>query len=172
MDKKKLVIKIILIICIIALITGIILIALKNRENKPTNVVSKPLNENVKLEEVFKKIEQLEGMEIIEDTSNYIQEAEEIDFREYDVLEKGAIVNTTDEEINEVWMIKLGSIEQQEDVCRILGTRVQKLKNAFEDDEKQSEILSKAVIKQEDGVVIMVISANAKQIEEAIANEM
>ena len=168
MDKKKLVIKIFLIIFIIALIIGVILI-LTNKKDDPTNVISKPLNEDIKLENVLDKIEQIKE---IEDTSDYIKESEEIDFKKYNVLEKGAIVNTTDEEINEVWLIKLGSLQQQEEVCRILGTRVQKLKNAFENNKEQMTILNNAVIKQEDGIIIMILSSDAKQIEETIANEM
>lgn len=168
MDKKKLLIKIFLIIFIIALIIGVILI-LTNKKDKPTNVISKPLNENIKLENVFDKIERIEE---IEDTNDYIKEAEEIDFKEYNVLEKGAIVNTTEELVDEIWLIKLGSLQQQEEVCRILGTRVQKLKNAFENNKEQMNILNNAVIKQEDGIIIMILSSDAKQIEETIANEM
>ena len=170
MDKKKLIIKIILTICIVVILIGIIIILTKNK--KPIKVESKPINEKIKIEEIFEKIEQSEEIEILEENNDYIKEAEEIDFKKYNVLEKGAIVNTTEEKINETWVIKLGSLEQQEEVCRILGTRVQKLKNEFKDNKDQTDILNKAIIKQEDGVVIMIIAPNAEKIEEIIAKSM
>lgn len=69
-------------------------------------------------------------------------------------------------------MIKLESYNQQEDVCRILGQRIQKLKSAFENNEAQLKILNETIIKQEEGIVIMIISPDAKEVEEKIAKAM
>ena len=170
MDKKKIISISILAIGIISII--VVAIIMLNKGKTPI-VVSKPLNETTSLEEVFKKIKEIEEIKVDNEEVTTNEKAEdEIDFKEYSVLEKKAIVYTTDESVNEVWMIKLGSYDQQEDVCRILGNRVKKLKNAFNDNAEQEAVIKEAVIKQEDGIVIMIISPYVKIIEETIAKEM
>lgn len=182
MDKKKIIQKSLLGFCIVLVVIILVIIATKT-DNDTVKIESKPINTRVNLETVFKAIEQIEGFEnyeemmsgeIVEDISGEAKWAdeEEIDFGAYGVLEKKAKVNTTEEFVNEVWMIKLGKYEQQEAVCRLLGTRLQKLKAAFAEDEQQSKILQSAVIKQEDGIVIMIISPNVEELEETIAKEM
>ena len=170
MEKRKIAQISIIIIGIIIIAAVSIILITSNKEKTPI-VVSKPINETVNLEKVFDKIETLEGMdvEIVEENR---KDETEIDFKEYDVLEKKAIIYTTDEAVNEVWMVKLGDYNQQEDVCRIFGNRVQKLKSAFEGNDEQISILQNAVIKQENGIVVMILSPYAKTIEETIANEM
>lgn len=170
MDKKKIISISILAIGIISII--VVAIIMLNKGKIPI-VVSKPLNETTSLEEVFKKIKEIEEIKVDDEEVTTNEKAEdEIDFKEYSVLEKKAMVYTTDESVNEVWMIKLGSYDQQEDVCRILGNRVQKLKNAFNGNAQQKAVIKEAVIKQEDGIVIMIISPYVKIIEETIAKEM
>ena len=155
--------------------------------NPNEKVDNTPINKTVDLSSVFEEIEKIEGMEkeIVEGVSGEepienpeepnkkeIKDEENIDFGNYNVLEKKAIVKTTDEYVNEVWMIKLGNINQQEHVARLLGNRVQKLRNAFAEDAMQTAIINKAIIKQENGIVIMIISPNEKEIEKAIAEAM
>lgn len=164
MDKKKL-----FSICILAIgIVSVIVVAvIMLNKNTPAPIIkSKPLNEKVNLERVFQAIREENQSE------EQVKGADELEFNQYEALEKKAIIYTNDESVDEVWMIKLGSYEQQEDVCRILGTRVQKLKNAFENDVTQMKIVNSAIIKQEDGIVIMIISPDAKEIEEKIAQAM
>lgn len=168
MNKKK----IILISALVILIIVVIIVISILNPSSNTIVMSKPINEKLSLENVFEKLNQLEDFEFEYEENLKENPEKEIDFKEYDVLEKKAIVQTNDEVVNETWMIKLGSYEQQEEVCRILGNRIQKLKNAFSDNPAQLAIIEKAIIKQEDGVVIMIISKDAKTIEEAIAKEM
>lgn len=164
MDKKKL-----FSICILAIgiISVIVVAVIMLNKNTPTPIIkSKPLNERVNLEQVFQAISEENQSE------EQVKSADELEFDQYEALEKKAIINTNDESVDEVWMIKLGSYEQQEDVCRILGTRVQKLKSAFENNVAQMKIVNSAIIKQEDGIVIMIISPDAKEIEEKIAQAM
>lgn len=164
MDKKKL-----FSICILAIgiISVIVVAVIMLNKNTPTPIIkSKPLNARVNLEQVFQAISEENQSE------EQAKGADELEFNQYEVLEKKAIINTNDESVDEVWMIKLGSYEQQEDVCRILGTRVQKLKGAFENNIAQMKIVNSAIIKQEDGIVIMIISPDAKEIEEKIAQAM
>lgn len=190
MDKKNVIVRCLLIFCVALIVATVVFLCLKNKDGE-IRVSSKPLNETVNLEEVFEKIKLIDGMmprdemysgeefEGNPDMENRVDgnqktwaDEEEIDFGKYTVLEKKAIVNTTDDSINEVWMIKLGSYKQQEDVCRIFGTRVNKLKAGFKDNAVQSRVLDEAVIKQEDGIVIMIISPEVRTIEETIAKEM
>ncbi len=166
MNKKKI---ISIGVLVIGIVSVIIVVSLILNKKGPSIIVSKPLNEKVNLEEVLKSIEKVDSDVANEDIAKGV---EEIDFNEYNALEKKALVYTTDENVNEIWMIKLGNYNQQEDVCRILGQRVQKLKSAFENNEAQLKILNEAIIKQEEGIVIMIISPDAKEVEEKIAKSM
>ena len=166
MNKKKIISIGVLVIGIVSII---IVVSLILSRKGPSIIVRKPLNEKVNLEEVLKSVEEVDSDIENEDIAKGV---DEIDFNEYNVLEKKALVYTTDENVNEIWMIKLESYNQQEDVCRILGQRVQKLKSAFENNEAELKILNEAIIKQEEGIVIMIISPDAKEVEEKIAKEM
>ena len=166
MNKKKI---ISIGVLVIGIVSVIIVVSLILNKKGPSIIASKPLNEKVNLEEVLKNVEETDSDVENEDIAKGV---DEIDFNEYNVLEKKALVYTTDENVNEIWMIKLGNYNQQEDVCRILGQRVQKLKSAFENKEAQLKILNEAIIKQEEGIVIMIISPDAKEIEEKIAKAM
>lgn len=166
MNKKKI---ISIGVLVIGIVSVIIVVSLILNKKGPSIIVRKPLNEKVNLEEVLKNVEETDSDVENEDIAKGV---DEIDFNEYNVLEKKALVYTTDENVNEIWMIKLGSYNQQEDVCRMLGQRVQKLKSAFENNEAQLKILNEAIIKQEEGIVIMIISPDAKEIEEKIAKAM
>ncbi len=97
---------------------------------------------------------------------------EEIDLGKYNILEKKAIVKTDDNYINEVWMIKLGDYSQQEEVSRLLGNRIRKLKEGFRENTTQMQIIEQAVIKQEDGIIIMVISPKIDEVVKIIEKEM
>ena len=166
MNKKKIISIGVLVIGIVSII---IVVSLILSRKGPSIIVRKPLNEKVNLEEVLKSVEEVDSDIENEDIAKGV---DEIDFNEYNVLEKKALVYTTDENVNEIWMIKLESYNQQEDVCRILGQRVQKLKSAFENNEAELKILNEAIIKQEEGIVIMIISPDAKEVEEKIAKAM
>ena len=189
--KHEEIIKKVLIGCIAIglIVIAVMLVGNNSRINNNCEVPIEditPVNNQVNLDKIFEEVEKIQGMENQNesgdiptnsednesDTSNKVKPEEEIDFGRYKGLEMKAIVNTTDTTINEVWMIKLGNINQQEDVCRILGRRIQKLKNAFREDEAQTRILNEAVIKQEDGIVIMVIAQNKNEIEKTIGNLM
>lgn len=139
-----------------------------NRADRESNVDQKESGEINRRPENADEKDKLNSQEKVKQSNP----EDEIDFGKYKALEKKAIVNTTDDNVNEVWMIKLGDSNQQEDVCRILGRRIQKLKNAFRDDELQTRILNDAVIKQEDGIVIMIVSSNKNEIEKTIGNLM
>ncbi len=165
MNKKKI---ISIGVLVIGIVSVIIVVSLILNPKEPSIIVRKPLNEKVNLEEVLKSLE----IDSYIENEDIAKGVDEIDFSEYNVLEKKALVYTTDENVNEIWMIKLGSYNQQEDVCRILGQRVQKLKSAFENNEAQLKILNEAIIKQEEGIVIMIISPDAKEVEEKIAKAM
>lgn len=195
--EKKNVLKVIL-IAFVALVIVVVLVCLLRRNTiyTPDKINSKPINDKVNLELVFDELEKISGLETYESTQapenidnpeasgevqieapetndrQQIPPEEAIDFRAYKVLEKKAIVNTTDEYVNEVWMIKLGDYHQQEDIARLLGTRIDKLRNAFQGNETQLNIINQAKIKQEGAIVIMIISPEARIIEETIANAM
>ena len=187
MDMKKRVILAVLLVGIVAIACMMIFgrgnenVVIPNPNEKVDNT---PINKTVELTSVFEEIEKISGMEKEQIESGEmapenedpnkkeIKDEENIDFGNYDVLEKKAIVKTTDDYVNEVWMIKLGNINQQEHVARLLGNRVQKLRNAFAEDAMQTAIINNAIIKQENGIMIMIISPNEKEIEKTIAEAM
>lgn len=166
MDKKKIfsIVGLSLVLVIVIVILIVIL-----GKTPQSIIVTKPLNENVVLENVFESINELEDSGFSGEAVDFL---DEIDFKEYTSLEKMAYGTTNDVYINEVWLVKLGAYEQQEEVCRIFGNRIQKLKNAFKDDLEQMSIINNAIVKQEDGIVIVIISKDAEEIEETISKEM
>lgn len=187
MDKKK-ILKIGIIALGIILLIALCVWLISKKDNNEEVIKAEPLNQKVNLEQVFAEIEKIEGMEVYEDIeepeeNEMIENTEnsskieiipedEIDFGKYNVLERKAIVHTTDNEVNEVWMVKLSDYSQQEDIMRIFGNRIQKLRKGFEESGDKLGIVNNAVIKQEDGIVIMIASTNADEIEKTIASEM
>lgn len=131
-------------------------------------VRAKAINQNVDLDEVFAEIAGVEEIEFSDENAY----EDEIDFGKYNVLERKAIVNTVDNNVDEVWMVKLSDYNQQEDIMRIFGNRIQKLRNGFEASGDQVSVLDNAVIKQEDGIVIMIASPDVYEIEKTIASVM
>ena len=105
-------------------------------------------------------------------SSTAITNGDEIDFGEFNNLERKSIVGTTDKMVHEVWLIKLTNIQQQESVARILANRVLKLKQAFQGQPEQLAIIQDAVIKQEDGIMVMIIAEDHNAIEKIVAEEM
>lgn len=167
MDKKK-IFKIGIVALGIILIIAFCVVLFTKKDGGEEFVKAKPINEKVNLEQVFAEIEKIEGFEVYDD--NF--ESDEIDFGKYSTLDRKAIVFTTDNEVNEVWMVKLSDFNQQEDVMRIFGNRIQKLRNGFEDSKEQLSVLNEAVVKQEDGIVIMIASTDVYEIEKTIASQM
>lgn len=182
MEKKKILQGIVGIIVIVTIV--VVLIFLLRGKEIPEKVIEKPLNEDVNISQIFEKLSEMEGLkEDFGDVSNpenneqFSGENKQLDetildFGKYNGLEKKAIIKTTDESVNEVWLVKLGSYDQQEEVCRILGNRLQKLRNGFEENESQKEILKRAIIKQEGAVVIMIASPDVLEIEKNISELM
>lgn len=167
MEKKKILKLGILILAMILIATlGIFL----NREKDVQEVVVEPLNTKVNLNQVFEEIVQLEEAQLWENEE--IIDENEIDFGKYNLLERKAIVNTTDDCVSEVWMVKLGDYDQQEDIMRIFGNRIQKLRSAFEENGEVLNVINNAIIKQEDGIVIMIVSEKLDVIEKSIAESM
>ena len=187
MDKKK-ILKIGIIALGIILVIGLCVALITKDDNGEEIIKAEPINQKVNLEQVFAEIELVEGMKVYDDieetqesemventessSKTEIIPEEEIDFGKYNVLERKAIVHTTDNEVNEVWMVKLSDYNQQEDIMRIFGNRIQKLRKGFEESGDKLSIVNNAVIKQEDGIVIMIASTNADEIEKTIASEM
>jgi len=183
MEKKKILQGIVGIIVIVTIV--VVLRFLLRGKEIPEKVIEKPLNEDVNISQIFEKLSEMEGLkedfgDVSNPENNELFSGEEnkqldesiLDFGKYNGLEKKAIIKTTDESVNEVWLVKLGSYEQQEEVCRILGNRLQKLRNGFEENESQKEILKRAIIKQEGAVVIMIASPEVLEIEKTISDLM
>ncbi len=196
-EKKNILIILAVLLVVIIAIVAIVLLT-KKTGNTLKPVSSKPINMQVQLNTVFAELstfdefntnisnptvdgegensgENDDGIPPEELPENQVPEPlneSEIDFGIYAPLDKKAIINTNDSTVSEVWMIKLSNMNQQEAICRILGTRLQKLRNSFKDDARNTAILNSAVIKQEDAIVIMIISENVREIEETISNAM
>ena len=175
----------ILIIAVMILGVALCLWLIGSRDVSETFVSAKAINQKVNLDDVFAEIDKIyfgDNESINQDAEvGEIQNEEiipidapedEIDFGKYESLERRAIVNTNNNKIDEVWMIKLSELEQQEDIFRIFGNRIQKLKNGSEENEERAIVLSNAVIKQEDGIVIMIASDKVIELEKTIAREM
>lgn len=192
MDKRR-VIQCLLILIIAVVLAVVIVTLYRSNHGEDTIVENKPLNSKVDLNIVFEEIVKLDGAgfpkdiddemnnenesnssegEVNDNKQNSTAPEDEIDFGKFDVLEKKAIVNTTDEQVNEVWMVKLGNYDQQEEVCRVFGNRLQKLRNGFAENAQQLNIINDAVIKQEGAIVIMIASPMRREIEQKISEVM
>lgn len=191
MKKKNLLIAILIILVLILL-----LLVIRRCAKQNPALPQKPLNETVDLNAVFSQIEnameeenqeeapleeamdnEIDSEIEAEDTAKQATtktwpDEEEIDFGDFNFLTKKAIVHTTDDKVNEVWMVKLTSLDQQEALARIFRGRTERLKEAFHDNEEQLAVISNAVIKQEDGIMIAIISPSVNKIEKTIADSM
>ena len=86
MNKKKIISIGVLVIGIVSII---IVVSLILSRKGPSIIVRKPLNEKVNLEEVLKSVEEVDSDIENEDIAKGV---DEIDFNEYNVLEKKALV--------------------------------------------------------------------------------
>ena len=178
-------------IIVVAVISFILLLVFKGNGTLPSFVPKGPLNNEVNLNIVLSDLEdKIRGeqpeQEIEEpnpDEENFIENPEDeepeevldesiLDFNEYSYLERKALVLTKDSQVNEVWLVKLTDYNEQEAVARILGNRIRKLKNAFQENPEQLKIIEDAVVKQEEGIMIAIISPHSRNIEKALASEI
>ena len=141
-----------------------------NQEESTISTSSEEVSEE-KVEEEVNTNAEGSNRETVSETQS-VKDESEIDFREYSGLTKKAIVLTNDYEVNEAWLVKLTSYEQQEEISRIFGNRIIKLRQAFQNNDEQLRIINNALIKQEDGIVIMVISPEREKLEKLIASQM
>ena len=189
------------IVCILVVAVLIILafrMNTKNEQNREEKIAS-AINTKLNLDMVFADIEKLytntnsEPQEIPTELSgeefdksqdntdenidgSKVIKGEEIkdylDFGDLSKIEMGAYINTDDEHIDEVWIVKLDKMENQEKVARLLGNRMRKLKEGFKENKTELMVIESSEIKQENDVVIMIASPNKASIENIIAKEM
>ena len=89
-------------------------------------------------------------------------------FGKYKGLQKVAASETSDKEINEIIMVKLGDMEQSTDILLKFVDRLTKLKDEYAQNEDIQKILNSQeslVMKQQAGIAVMIISPKAADIE-------
>ena len=155
MEKKKTVWLWVILIIVVVVLIGILVWRGKGKESIFVTP-KKPINTTMNLATVLEDIQaeitgEANQKEELQDEWSEENELEEplpeeeppkaedetiLDFGEYEYLEKKAIVYTTQESINEVWLVKLTSYDEQEAIARLFGNRIRKLKSAFQGDAK------------------------------------
>lgn len=139
--------------------------------NTPSGeIVTEPLNTTFDISAAFDSIADVAGLP--ESTKLSEAEIKEIyDFGEYNALEKEIRKVETDDNFAEIILIKVGENDQALTLFPIISQRMMKLREQYADNEKISAILNNGenfVSKQQGGILVSIISENAKAIEEKL----
>lgn len=182
MDKKR-VKKIILVIGSIIVIASIIAVIanLQKDSNIKDNEIGiiqggntaaegmEPINQTIVLNDILQHIknDEVNKLEAIEDN-----EANELlNLRNYVGLEKRVAQYIGEDEFTEVWLLKISEEAQAIDLFRMFDERIQNLRNEYKDNANIMEILqdeNNIILKQQSGIVIMIISDDAENVEKSI----
>ena len=96
---------------------------------------------------------------------------EKFKFGELDKLEKEIRSDITEEDIKEIAIVKLENSDQSIPLFQVMTSRLMALKEQYKENDKITKVLNSSdcyVLKQQGGVLISIISKDAKTIEEKI----
>ncbi len=96
---------------------------------------------------------------------------EKFKFGELDKLEKEIRSDITEEDIKEIAIVKLENSDQSIPLFQVMTSRLMALKEQYKGNDKITKVLNSSdcyVLKQQGGVLISIISKDAKTIEEKI----
>lgn len=182
MDKKGIK-KVIFVIGILMIIISIIAIIFLNRkdniiegpnndfqgESNSAGASMKPINTAIELKDILQDVknDSIGKLVPIEDS----KANEMLNLRNYVGLEKMVAQYVSDNEFSEIWLLKISEESQVLDLFRIFNERIETLKEEYKNDEVISSIIKNEkniIIKQQYGIVIMIISNEAENIEQII----
>ena len=181
--EKKTKKKIIFILGIILVILAIILFICTNRKDGIIDVEDykfqdngnmaaegmEPINKTIKLGKLMQDVkdQNIDKLIGIEDS----KANELLNLREYVGLEKMVAQYVDNENFTEIWLFKISKEAESIDLFRIFNSRIDALKNQYKNNETINSILANEqniVIKQQNGIVIIIVSNEAESIEKVI----
>lgn len=142
--------------------------------NNSGEITTEPLNREFKIDETLANIIKVSGL----DESSKMSEDKvksEYDFGQYEGLQKEVRSQITEDSITEIAIVKIGENEQTQDLFQIVFKRIAQLQQKYAENDKINSILNNGdniVIKQQGGVLIVIIAENAKEIEQKIDEQM
>ena len=131
-----------------------------------------PINKNMELGNVLQDVKedsvnQLTGLS--DEEANQL-----IDLGEYAGLEKKVAKYEDEDEFTEVWLFKISEQSQATKIFRKFNHRINELRYQYEENPQISEILNNEkniVMKQQQGIAIIIISDNVEKVEKAVDKE-
>lgn len=154
----------------------LLLVGCKDKQEEETpnlpiddvNDSSNPIYENFPMDEALSEMESLlDGIELNRLSEEEIEE--KYQFGEYKNLKKIVASNETEDGISEIAIVRLDDMEQSTDILFKFVDRRENLKEQYADKEEVLEMLSKqdgVIMKQQQGIVVMIIGDNSKELEE------
>lgn len=181
--NKSVIKKIIFVIGIIMLIVAIVAITMikvnKNVIEKNNNEIigesnaaeenMEPINTTIALKDILQEVKNDVNDKIVVLEDNKANEL--VDLKKYVGLEKMVAQSIDDNKFLEVWLVKISKESQSVDLFRIFNKRIENLKEEYKHDEIISNVIrneSNIVIKQQNGIVIMIISNDVNDVENVI----
>lgn len=183
--KSKTKAKIVITFGIIAIsVVIIILINAITKTNKPSiiennytfyntgNIASEgmePVNKEINLGDILQNVKNRVISELLPVKN---EEADMLlNLEEYAGLEKRVAKCETQNEYTEIWLLKISKEPQSIDIFRMFNNRIEELKRKYAQNAEISAILNNEKnisMKQQNGIVIIIISNNVENIEKSI----
>lgn len=134
---------------------------------KNTIFETKPIYPSFNIVEALNSVSSISGLNDGTKLSD-VEIEKDFKFGKLSVLEKEIRSKITDDSIEEIVIVKLGDSTQSSLLFKTMTTRLMELKEQYKDNEKISAILNDGncyVLKQQGGILVSIISKNAKTIE-------
>ena len=128
-----------------------------------------PINETLSLGSIMQSVQlnSVKNLVAVEDS----KANELLNLREYVGVEKMVARYVSDEEFTEIWLLKVSEEGQAPILFRIFNERINDLKTEYAGNNKIIDILNtenNIRIKQQSGIVVVIISNDAENIEKTI----
>lgn len=128
-----------------------------------------PINETLSLGSIMQSVQEnvVENLVAVEDeVANEL-----LNLREYVGVEKMVARYVSNEEFTEIWLLKVSEEGQAPILFRIFNERINNLKTEYQGNENITRILNdynNIRIKQQSGIVVIIVSNDAENIEKTI----
>lgn len=177
--KKGIICVLGIILIIVATVTIIITKDKGNKQNNENDIIQNngnvaaedmnPINTTTSLTNILQTVKDNNTKELVAIEDSKANEL--MDLKEYVGLEKKVAQYISTEELTEIWLFKISKESQSLDLFRMFDDRIETLKRENKDKPQILSILEDSqniIIKQQNGIVIMIISNDAKNIEKSV----
>lgn len=128
-----------------------------------------PINTEINLGDLLQNVKNkaIENLQPVKDEDANML----LNLEEYLGLEKRIAKYETENEYTEIWLLKISQENQAIDIFRMFNNRILDLKKEFGQNERINEILNNEKnisMKQQNGIVVIIVSNNLENVENAI----